>query len=215
MTGITRIALPDGTDELVAFAEQWRHSSWVKQRELEWRAGVGPEYKKPQIVFYSNDYATFDDAGQIILNYGVRLRDIISQMYHTQMMLAAANLWYYMSPQDNQLRYSQMWHRDPLVGNKLPVKAFLWCHQIDQQHGPFQYAINSRPGEKYWPEDNVLNHYPDQQQVEAMLAPDDIVTCTTGGVELHIAETIGLHRGGNVQPGYSRLCGSWAFYEAQ
>jgi hypothetical protein len=214
MKGITNLDLLEGTDELIEFASDWRQSSWVKQRELEWQAGCEPEYKKPQIIFYSNDHRTFDPAGKIIADYGLKVRELMMKMYGVNLMLTASNLWLYMSPKDNEQRHSQMWHRDPPVGNRMPLKVFLWCHEVKQENGPFQYILQTRPTEKYWSEVGRVDAYPPEEDINKSVAPEDIVTCTTSGVVLTAVETIGLHRGGNVQPGFTRLSGHWVFYQA-
>lgn len=212
--GINQFELPDGTEEFVQFADHWSQSSWVKQRECEWQAGTGLDYPKPQIVFYSNDNRTFDSTGELIVDYGKKVQQMVSEFYGVNMALTGANLWYYMSPKDKIKRQSQSWHRDPPIGNRVPVKAFLWCHAINEANGPFQYIMGSRPLEKYWPKSEKLDAYPPEEEIKATVDNKDIVTCTTQGVQLTVAETIGLHRGGNVHPGSSRLCGNWVFYQA-
>jgi hypothetical protein len=104
-------------------------------------------------------------------------------------------------PTGSEAKNSQLWHRDP--EDLKTVKVFIYLDAVGPDNGPFTYIQKSHGfGAACGIEPNhahprrVLDH-----EMEKALPQSDWTVCTGGARSMIIADTVGFHRGGNVQKG--------------
>jgi hypothetical protein len=135
-----------------------------------------------------------------------RLLEVVCGFYGLYPRLASANIVQTRtdaSP-DRLRRSSEGWHRDP--EDTPMLKAFIYLNDVlEIGHGPFQYIPASRPGGRF---EHLLPRFgrglydksvklrPDWSQVDAEVAPEDIVTVLGKAGTVFFCNTSGLHRGG-------------------
>lgn len=112
-------------------------------------------------------------------------------------------LWRTVPSPVSEKVYSQKWHRDHEA--KQVLKVFLHTSPVGLEQGPFQYVKNSAPP-------NDLNLcVPKGYANEGVEMPEDrIYTGLVGADTVVLAQTTGIHRGGNTTAGH-RLQAMWGF----
>jgi hypothetical protein len=91
---------------------------------------------------------------------------------------------------------SQRWHRDP--EDEHVVKVFIYFSDVDGDAGPFEYIRSSAAGGRYgdlfpW---GGRHRYPPPGELEAVIAPEDMLTMTGPAGTILFCDTGGFHRGG-------------------
>jgi hypothetical protein len=137
----------------------------------------------------------FDPLLQLALS--TELLDTVNSYLGLNSRLNQINFWYTIPlEKPDRIRIaSQNWHRDP-EGSKL-VKVFIYYKAVEQRDGPFEFILESRPGERYektWPA--TPDCYPPPDEVEQLVPSQDRVVATGPEGTIIFCDTNGLHRGG-------------------
>jgi hypothetical protein len=129
---------------------------------------------------------------------GDALLDIVNAYRDTKTKLVDFDQWYTLPVgEDHERVASQQWHRDP--EDQHVVKVFLYFSDVDEDAGPFEYALRSAEGGKYghlWPWGKGATRYPPSDELEQLIPASDRVLATGPAGTLVICDTSGFHRGG-------------------
>jgi len=168
-------------------------------RDTSWVRGWRKDYLVTK--FELDDVVPFNDP-LLQLAVSSELLDTVNLYLGFYSRLNEINYWYTipLKASERMRVASQNWHRDP-EGCKL-VKVFIYYAAVDENGGPFEYILESRPGQRYekmWPS-RSSGGYPPAGQVEQHLRTIDLVVA--GGPESTIifCDTSCLHRGGVGEP---------------
>ncbi len=143
------------------------------------------------------------------------LIDTVNSYAEMWMQLINNDIWYTVPVAEVTTRKtSQNWHRD--YEDEVLVKVFLYCNEVDENSGPFEYISRSRRGEPNFHNSEVASgiikdgFYPNSDAVERELSSKDLRTCLCPAYTFVFCDTSGLHRGGfaKLQP---RIVATWAF----
>ncbi len=118
-------------------------------------------------------------------------------------MLHAVGSWLNF-PTFQEAKYSQLWHRDP--EDLKTLKVFIYLDAVGPENGPFTYIPKTQPFGvdcRIEPQHEHARRVLDGEMDRA-LPEDRWVKCTGAARTMIMADTVGFHRGGNVQEG-SRL----------
>lgn len=174
------------------------------------RAGIdhyNVNYRDPSWVHYwRKDYLVkkfeedsavpFDDP-LLQLALSPELLDTVNSYLGLYSRLNQINFWYTIPLQkpDRVRIASQNWHRDP-EDSKL-VKVFIYYKAVGERDGPFEYILESRPGQRYEKTWSVTpDCYPPPEEVEQQVPTKDRVVATGPEGTIIFCDTNGLHRGG-------------------
>ena len=118
--------------------------------------------------------------------------------------LYSVGAWYNF-PVDDEAKASQLWHRDP--EDLKTVKAFIYLDDVGPKQGPFSYIPGTQP---FGPDAatrpphehrrRILDDEMDRAIPRALWK-----ACTGPARTMVIADTVGFHRGGNVEEGHRLL----------
>jgi len=164
-------------------AEAHADSSWRTRRPCKLRAPAGRD---------------------AVLDFGQQspMREVVDAFFGLRAKLLYAELWLIHPVGDASRRASQIWHRDP--EDRPVLKAFLYCSEVTDAAGPFEYVPPSRP-------DLALADLPARVRGELPeRARDSVVRVTCSAWTVMIADTSGLHRGGYASR-RERLSATWAY----
>ena len=96
-------------------------------------------------------------------------------------------------------RLTQLWHRDA-PEDRLLVKVFVYLEDVDEQSGPFKYAIGTHgKGDRRLRLRSLFdgwNFRVDDQLLESRVDRDRLRTLTGPAGTVVFADTIGFHKGG-------------------
>jgi hypothetical protein len=129
-----------------------------------------------------------------------RFLDVVNAYRGELTELAALDDWYTIPDLHGDERVaSQRWHRDPWDNHV--VKVFTYFSDVDGEAGPFEYVRGSPAGGRYghlWPWVDAVEQgvYPPQEELEAAVAPEDVLTATGPAGTMILCDTSGFHRGG-------------------
>lgn len=101
---------------------------------------------------------------------------------------------------------SQNWHRDP--EDRKMCKIFLYLSDVDESAGPFTYIRGSHREGRYghlFPQRPPKGSYPPANELESVVAKEDIHVGTGRAGTLIFCDTSGIHRGGYAT-GKERTC---------
>jgi hypothetical protein len=163
-------------------------------RDPSWVQGWRKDYLVTK--FELEDIVPFTDP-LMQLAISPELLDTVNLYMGLCSRLNQINYWYTipMKNPDRTRVASQNWHRDP-EDSKL-VKVFIYYTAVDENAGPFEYILESRPGQRYetmWPASS--GRYPPPDQVEQHVATMDRVVAVGPEGTIIFCDTGGLHRGG-------------------
>jgi hypothetical protein len=163
-------------------------------RDPSWVQGWRKDYLVTK--FELEDIVPFTDP-LMQLAISPELLDTVNLYMGLYSRLNQINYWYTipMKDPDRTRIASQNWHRDP-EDSKL-VKVFIYYTAVDENAGPFEYILESRPGQRYekmWPASS--GRYPPPDQVEQHVATKDRVVAVGPEGTIIFCDTGGLHRGG-------------------
>lgn len=102
--------------------------------------------------------------------------------------------------QSEPLKKSQNFHRDPGINSC--IKVFIYLNDVEEGGGPFTYVKGSHRYGKYW---KICKQrffgaggsYPDVNQLSEKINKDDIWEIYGSAGSVIIADTTGIHSGGN------------------
>lgn len=113
------------------------------------------------------------------------------------------NVWHTF-PTNGKARESQLWHRDR--EDRLILKAFVYCADVDEGGGPFTYAPGTHPKgrvrrepEGFRESDGVFRSTDDL--MARLVPPDRWLQCTGPKGTIVLADTRGYHKGGECRTG--------------
>jgi phytanoyl-CoA dioxygenase PhyH len=124
--------------------------------------------------------------------------DIANAYLRLWSKLSYVDLWYTaQQPATDERVASQNWHVD--FDDKHLLKAFVYLSDVGPDHGPFEYVPSSQPGGRHhsvrpW-RPMGMGRVPDED-VQAQVPAEEIVTFTGSKGTLILCNTSGLHRGG-------------------
>lgn len=127
-----------------------------------------------------------------------RLLDIANAYLRLWSKLSYVDFWYTApQPATDERVASQNWHVD--FDDKHLLKAFVYLTDVSAEHGPFEYVPSSQPGGRHhgvrpW-KPMAVGRVPDEE-VQAAVPAEEIVTFTGSKGTLILCNTSGLHRGG-------------------
>ncbi len=96
--------------------------------------------------------------------------------------------------------FSQNWHRDP--EEKRYMKVFLYLNDVDQDTGPFTYVRKSAYGLKFgklFMQHPPMGSYPNSEELEAVIPPEYVKSCTGEAGTVIFCDPAGLHFGGRAK----------------
>ena len=139
------------------------------------------------------------------LRYGLssRVLDVVNSYRGELTWMIDTDNWYTVpDPKAEDRVASQRWHRDPW--DKHIVKVFTYFSDVDEDAGPFEYLRGSPAGGRNgdlwpWEGDEVYEAhglYPPQDEFEAKIPKEDVLTATGPAGTILFADTSGFHRGG-------------------
>ena len=133
-----------------------------------------------------------------------RLLQTVARYLGMYPLLHAAAAWYHF-PVAQEAKASQLWHRDP--EDLKTVKVFIYLDDVGPKQGPFSYI----PGTQPFGADclaNPTHAHPRRVldgEMEATLPRAHGLACTGPAHTMLVVDTVGFHRGGNVQEGHRLL----------
>lgn len=133
-----------------------------------------------------------------------RLLKIVANYMGMWPQLHAIGSWYNF-PVDQDLKASQLWHRDP--EDLKTVKVFIYLDDVGAKQGPFTFIPGSQPFGKDCGLRPIHKH-PRRvldDEMETAFAKSRWLDCTGKAGTMIIADTVGYHRGGHVQEGHRLL----------
>lgn len=104
-------------------------------------------------------------------------------------------------PAEGEARKSQLWHRDP--EDLKTVKVFIYLDEVTRDSGPFSYIFQTQPfgsASDRMPKHKHLRRVTDEE-MESEFPKETWFECTGPAGTMIIADTVGFHRGGNVEKG--------------
>ena len=133
-----------------------------------------------------------------------RLLQIVANYMGMWPQLHAIGSWYNF-PVDQDLKASQLWHRDP--EDLKTVKVFIYLDDVGLKQGPFTYIPGSQP---FGTDCGLrpIHKHPRRvldAEMETAFPRSRWMDCTGKPGTMIIADTVGYHRGGQVKDGHRLL----------
>lgn len=112
---------------------------------------------------------------------------------------------WYNYPVDQEAKASQLWHRDP--EDLKTVKIFIYLDDVGPKQGPFTYIPATHP---FGPDCGTAPQHAHPRRVldaemERTFPRARWQSCTGPARTMVMADTVGFHRGGNVEEGHRLL----------
>lgn len=133
-----------------------------------------------------------------------RLLRIVGDYLGMWPQLHAIGSWYNF-PVDQDMKASQLWHRDP--EDLKTVKVFIYLDDVGPNQGPFTYIPGSHPLGADCTLQPVHKH-PRRvldDEMQTAFPKSRWLDCTGKAGTMIIADTVGFHRGGHVKEGHRLL----------
>ena len=179
---------------------------FVREGEQAARAAADQPASKEDVILRRFYDKADKSRGRTVLSFGdpwLRITaselvlDVVNSYCGHWSKLFYVDNWYTIPfPKADERIGSQRWHRDP--EDEHVVKAFVYCSDVDDEAGPFQYVRGSATGGRYgdlWSWGGGERH-PKAGQLEAAVAAEDRLTVTGRAGTMIICDTGGFHRGG-------------------
>lgn len=134
------------------------------------------------------------------------VKAVVTQ-YLVNPRLHAKNGWWMLPrPYERAKVWSESWHKDPEAARL--VKTFYFPEAVDVESGPMQYIPLSRVG---FPLMGLCaaGSYP-TYDIDELVNPNVVVTCTVPARTFLFCDTSGLHRGGYTKS-RGRLSATWCY----
>jgi hypothetical protein len=169
---------------------------------------ANPTSKNTYQVTLRPDGATVPaDDPWLLLGLRPFVLDVVNTYLGLWSRLNYVNVWYTIPIEAERPRaFSQNWHRDP--EDTRMVKVFLYCNDIDESAGPFEYVPGSSLSGRHrhlWP-----YGYPPEGAIEKQFRPEERLTCTCPAGTFVFCDTTGFHRGGFALKSPRRVA-TWAY----
>ena len=178
-----------------------RHKCESKEVQEILDEGINREIGKDYLV----DIVSFTDEqkpdGALLrLALDPKLLHIVAHYLGVSPYLHAIGSWLNF-PSEGEARKSQLWHRDP--EDLKTVKVFIYLDEVTHETGPFSYIFNTQPfgsacdripahkHPRRVTDEEMQSQFPKETWFECIGPPNTMV----------IADTVGFHRGGNVEKG--------------
>lgn len=168
------------------------------------RGEYRPDVLKPHMVKTDQigwELELFDEVGRLPC-----VTDPVAAFLGNYRLHSCNGWWFFPRPYERERVWSESWHRDP--ESPRLVKTFYFPEAVDVESGPLQYIPASRVGqplEKLCPP----GVYP-TCDIDSLVHPDCVLTCTVPAQTFMFVDTSGLHRGGFTKS-KGRLCASWCY----
>jgi hypothetical protein len=185
---------PSLFDELIQWKEEIKKNKNESTLKKFLTYFIGGSYQTETQSFSSINPLIFFSINKSILNivntyFGMWSNIIYLEMNETKLIEKSASL-----------QKSQNFHRDPGV-NKC-IKIFIYLNDVEEGGGPFTYIKGSHRLGRYW---NIFKQrfyglggcYPDIDNLETKIDSKDIFEIYGKSGSVIIADTTGIHRGGN------------------
>jgi hypothetical protein len=179
--------------EFVEDAVSWQQSAAVAEVVATYRAADKRMHGDHVVYRYGKAPRSAEAPIHRIATSGAVLA-VCDAYFGVRAVVLDAEVWHIAADPEAEPLGARQWHRD---GQDIEVvKVFVYVHDITEEHGPFQYALGSRPGERWShiaPRDRPLG------ATSGAPLPDgcDVVTATHPAGTLVFADTSALHRGGH------------------